>query len=59
VTPAERDAIRETITTLTDRVLAAERRATKAEAERDVLRALLARVRTSLAETTTLDELSR
>jgi len=54
MSPAERDLIRDTLAALTDRAMAAEARATRAEAERDALRALLARVRTSLAEASIL-----
>ena len=54
MTPGEVETVRETIAALTDRAMAAEARATRAEIERDQLRALLGRLRTSLAEATTL-----
>jgi len=56
MTSAEQEAVRAEIALLTGRAEAAERRAQRAEAERDQLRALLARARTSLAESTGLAE---
>ena len=56
MTPGELDAIRDTIEALTDRAARAEARAALAERERDELRRLLTRIRTSLAENTTLIE---
>lgn len=61
VTAIERDVIRDTIASLTDRAMAAEARAARAElraaqaeADATTLRALLSRLRTTLAEATTL-----
>lgn len=50
MTPLEAEAVRRELTAQTARAEAAERRAIKAESERDALRVLLSRVRTSLAE---------
>jgi len=50
MTPAEAETVRIEIAALTKRAEAAEQRANRAEAERDHLRALLGRLRTSLAE---------
>lgn len=50
MTPLEAEAVRRELTAQTARAESAERRAIKAESERDALRALLSRVRTSLAE---------
>jgi hypothetical protein len=54
MTSDELNALGETLAALTDRCVAAELRAAKAERERDALRALLTRMRTSLAESTVL-----
>ena len=51
MSPAESETVRAEIAALTARAEAAERRATQSEAERDRLRALLGRLRTSLVET--------
>jgi len=58
MTPGEVEAVRETIDALTARAMNAEARATRAEIERDQLRALLSRMRTSLAEATSLQEVT-
>lgn len=57
MTPGEIEVIRHTIQTLTERAVRAEARAVLAERERDDLRRLLSRIRTSLAEATTLKEI--
>lgn len=50
MTPAEAETVRAEIVALTAHAELAEQRATRAERERDSLRALLSRVRTSLNE---------
>lgn len=50
MTPAESETVRRELAALTLRAEAAERRALRAEHQRDHLRALLIRTRTSLAE---------
>lgn len=50
MTPAEAEVVRAELATLTVRAERAERRARQAEAQRDHLRALLTRCRTSLTE---------
>lgn len=50
MTPAESETVRAEISALTARAEMAERCAQRAEAERDHLRAILARSRTSLTE---------
>lgn len=57
MTPLEIEAVRTTVESLTRRAVDAEIRAARVALERDQLRALLIRLRTSLAEATTLQEL--
>lgn len=56
MTPDETNALREIVETMTARIINAERRVAVAERQRDELRALLTRLRTSLAESTTLQD---
>lgn len=56
MTPDETNALREMVETMTARIINAERRVAVAERQRDELRALLTRLRTSLAESTTLQD---
>lgn len=55
---SEREAMQRELAALTARAEDAEARAKRAEGERDALRALLSRMRTSLAEATTLATLA-
>ena len=59
MTTDEIEVIRDTIAAITDQAVRAEARAVLAERERDDLRRLLTRIRTSLAESTTLGEVSQ
>lgn len=56
MTADEIEVIRDTIAAITERAVRAEARAVLAERARDELRRLLTRIRTSLAESTTLGE---
>lgn len=50
MTPAEVNAVLHELSVLRERAEVAERRATQAETQRDSLRTLLTRIRTSLSE---------
>lgn len=59
MTPLEIEAVRTTVESLTRRAVDAEIREARVAIERDQLRALLIRLRTSLAEATSLQEIGK